>query len=238
MKISLQLLNPEILSQRLKGYKLILIGQILFMCTFLIGYEILSRYPFRNWEMIFLTFTGMLMIAINYLGYRHIKELTTSKLIQNTVLVLLLLSAIIVLIAAVAGLDPASVLYKNLYATSLTCTFISFIFLLYFMLLDIFSEKHEITYRLWGSACIYLLFAATFSLLYTLLETLVPAEFALENTGNVFRFMPCYALSFYTIAGIDSPFENFSMLVKNITVVESIFANLYIVLVVGRLLTR
>lgn len=238
MKLSLQLLSPEMLNQRLKGYKLILIGQILFITSFLVVYELFSRYPFQNWDTILIALIGVLMIAVNYLGYRLIKELTPVKFIQNLILGLFILGVLIAVVAGTGVFNPASAAYKNLNMLSLTSSLISFIVLLYFMLIDIFKEKHEITYRLWGSACIYLLFASTFALIYTLTEMLIPAEFALEAGHDVFRFMPCYALSFYTIAGIDSPFEEFSMLVKNITVIESIFANLYIVLVVGRLLSK
>ena len=106
------------------------------------------------------------------------------------------------------------------------------------MVTDIFREKHEISYRLWGSASIYVLFGATFGILFILMEMLLPAEFNIYDPTNQFYFTHCYNLSFYTLAGIDSPYEEFSLLVKNVTVIESVLANLFIVLVVGRLLAK
>jgi len=238
MKISLQILNPEVARLRLRGYKLILIGQVLVMVVFLFGFEFLSRYPFENWEKLLISIIGFLMITINFLVYNLLKELTSSKNIQYTIIILLGIGVIIPIIAALFKLEPASESFRNLSILSLAASLIAFVILLYFMVLDIFKEKHEISYRLWGSASIYLLFGAIFGLIYTLLEMIIPAEFALDKAQDIFYFIPCYVLSFYTISGIDSPFEEFSLLVKNITVIESIFANLYIVLVVGRLLAK
>jgi hypothetical protein len=238
MKLSLQILNPEVAQLRLRGYKLILLGQILVMVVFLFGFELLSRYPFENWEKLLISVIGLLMITINFLVYNLLKELTTNKNIQYAIIILLGLGILIPIVAALAGLEPTSELFRNSSILSLASSLIAFVILLYFMVLDIFKEKHEISYRLWGSASIYLLFGAIFGLIYTLLELIIPAEFALNKAQDIFYFIPCYVLSFYTLSGIDSPFEEFSLLVKNITVIESIFANLYIVLVVGRLLAK
>lgn len=106
------------------------------------------------------------------------------------------------------------------------------------MINDIFREKHDIIYRLWGSASIYMLIGASFGLFFTLMETIMPREFQLNTPFDIFHFIPCYNFSFYNLAGMDSPYDNFSILVKNMAVIESIFSNLYIVLVVGRLLSK
>jgi hypothetical protein len=83
-----------------------------------------------------------------------------------------------------------------------------------------------------------LLIGAVFGLAYALLEMIIPQEFGITSSMDIFHFIPCYNFSYYTLAGIDGPFESFSVLVKNLSVIESIFSNLYIVLVVGRLLSK
>jgi hypothetical protein len=240
MKISFSLSNitPQISRERLKGYKWILSGQIVVALCFLFVYELLSRYPFPNWRNILVGIIGTLMMVMNFLSYELIKDLTDNKTIQRIILVLLWLGVISGIVSAMGIIKAGSSLYFIFNAGSICFSLLSFIILLYFMIIDIFREKHDITYRLWGSASIYMLIGASFGLFFTLLEIMLPAEFQLNTPYDIFHFIPCYNFSFYNLAGMDSPFDNFSVLVKNIAVIESIFSNLYIVLVVGRLLSK
>jgi hypothetical protein len=240
MKINFSLSNitPQISSERLKGYKWILSGQIVVAICFLFIYELLSRYPFPNWRNILVGIIGILMMGMNFLTYELIKDLTDNKAVQKIILVLLWLGVLSGIISAAGLIEAGTLLYFFLAASSLCFSLISFVILLYFMVIDIFREKHDILYRLWGSASIYMLIGASFGLFFSLLEILLPGEFQLNTAFDIFHFIPCYNFSFYNLAGMDSPYDNFSMLVKNIAVIESIFSNLYIVLVVGRLLSK
>jgi hypothetical protein len=238
LSFSLSKITPQITSERLKGYKWILSGQIFVAVNFLFIYELFSKYPFPNWKPILVGIIGSLMLAMNYLSYELIKDLTDNKMIQRLVLILLWAGVLMGIVTAMGLITPDSGIYKAFNGTSILFSLISFIILLYFMINDIFREKHDITYRLWGSASIYMLIGSTFGLFFTLLEIILPIEFQINTPYDIFHFIPCYNFSFYNLAGIDSPYSNFSTLIKNLAVIESIFSNLYIVLVVGRLLSK
>jgi hypothetical protein len=238
ISFSLSKVTPQITSERLKGYKWILAGQISIAIIFLFAYELFDRYPFPNWQPFLVGIIGIMMMAMNILSYELIKDLTDNKIVQKTVLLFLWTGVLLGIVTGMGIIESKSFLYKIFSASSVSLSFVSFIILLFYMINDIFKEKHDIIYRLWGSASIYMLIGSTFGLFFTLLEIIIPNEFMINTPFDIFHFIPCYNFSFYNLAGIDCPFENFSMLVRNIAVIESIFSNLYIVLVVGRLLSK
>lgn len=238
LRFSLSSITPQISSERLKGYKWILSGQLVVMFTFLFLHELFVRYPFQYWQPILVLFIGTILMLMNYFSYELIKDLTDSKFFQRLILILLSTSVVLSIISGLYAIGSNLIYYRYIMIGSLLGSVVAFVILLYFMLTDIFSEKHDVTYRLWGSASIYLLIGSVFGLIYSLLEMIVPNEFSIQTPLDIFHIIPCYNFSFYVLSGIESPFTDFSLLVRNISVMESIFSNLYIVLVVGRLLSK
>jgi hypothetical protein len=238
INFSLSKITPQLSTERLKGYKWLLLGQLIVLINFLFLYELFQRYPFPHWQQFMVATTGGLMLLMNYFSYELIKDLTDNKFIQGLIISLLCIGVFLGIMIGINIIESNSIVYKLLSASSIVTSLLSFIILLYFMIFDIFNEKHEIIYRLWGSASIYILIGAIFGLLYTLLEMILPNEFKITGPQDIFHFIPCYNFSYYTLVGIDCPYENFSLLIRNVSVIESIFSNLYIVLVVGRLLSK
>jgi hypothetical protein len=235
---SLSRITPEINQERLRSYRWIVLGQVLICVVFLFVHELFFRHPFLGWQAILIVFIGGLMLAMNVLTYVLLKDLTDNSMIRILVLILLWTSVLLGIISSLGWTEEGSQAHQRMTATSMLFSLMSFFILLYFMFIDIFKETHEITYRLWGCACIYLLIGSTFGLLFSLMEIYLPEEFLINTPNSIFHFIPCYNFSFYNLAGIDSPYENFSLLVRNVAVIESLFSNLYIVLVVGRLLSK
>lgn len=238
LSLSLSKISPQITKERLKGYKLILFGQLTVLVSFLFVYELFHRYPFAGWQPLLLAVIGLIMIVMNILSYQLMKDLTDNIFLQKMVFNFLWLGLLLPLFIGFGFIESDTFLYKAISAISVSFSILAFIFLLYFMIFDIFNEKHDIIYRLWGSASIYLLIGSVFGLLYTLLEIFIPNEFQIDTPYDIFHTIPLYNFSFYNLAGIDCPYEGFSLLVKNVAVIETIFSNLYIVLVVGRLLSK
>ncbi len=236
--ISLSKLNPQRISERLSGYKWLLLGQILVVLMFLVVYEFFYHYPFDNWQKILMGIIGILMIGMNYLSFELIKDLTDSKIVIRTMLVLLWIGVLMSLFVGFEILERANPLNNVLSIISMFSSLLAFLFLFYLMLYDIFNEKHDINYRLWGSASIYFLIGSIFGLLYMITGILFPEQFQFGKQHDMLNFIPCLTHSFYILSGIDSPYEGFSLLIKNISVFESLLSNLYIVLVVGKLLSK
>lgn len=224
---------------KLRDYKLLLSGQLLMLVHFLVISEIITRYPFAYHIEIFVAVTFFLSCAMNYIGYQLLKVFTHEKQILNWVFGLITIGMLTAIyIGSPWGPINDQPIYKTLNVISSLSLLISFVVILYYMVHDIFNEHHNIIYRLWGAASIYLLLGILFGNLYFVLEILFPAEFGANASADIRHFIKCYNMSFYVMSGIDQPFEEMSRMVRNVTVVESIFSNLYIVLLVGRLLSK
>jgi hypothetical protein len=98
---------------------------------------------------------------------------------------------------------------------------------------DIFNEKHDLYYSLTGATVIFFFIGTVFGVLYTSLEVCFPGMIIKTTSPNVLS--PCIAYSFYILSGQDPPIENVDIIVRNLSTFESIFANIYTVIVVGKL---
>ena len=103
-------------------------------------------------------------------------------------------------------------------------------------LTDVFSQRHELSYSLIGASWIFLLFGIVFANVYMFLGALSPTLLVTSENANA--VVNCLRYSFYVISGQDPPFPNVAMVIRNVSTFESIFSNLYGLMVVGRLLTK
>jgi len=158
--------SPKAIGERLRGYKWLLLGQLTIMFIFLVVYQLLTEYPFPNWQEIVVSITGLVMLVMNYLTYELIKDLTNNKFIQYFILILLWFAVIVGIITGLNIVDKTSILYFIMSLSKMVCSFVAFSVLLFYMVYDIFNEKHDVSYRLWGSAVIYVLIGATFGMFY------------------------------------------------------------------------
>jgi hypothetical protein len=230
---------PQKIAERMKDYKMLLTGQVAVLINYLVVYQIFVRYPFPNSENIFLVIMMVISIAMNVIAYTLLSDLTNSKFIRYLVIVLISLGIFLAIFVS-SPFAPTHIVWlqRLLVTLSPAFAFSAFSILMYLMIYDIFKEKHDILYRLWGSASIFLLIGVLFGTVFFILEIIFPEEYGLHAFPDIHQFIKCYTLSFYTLSGVDQPFENLSVMVRNICVIESIFSNLYIILLVGRLLSK
>ncbi|MDX2188751.1 MAG: hypothetical protein SFY32_02705 [Bacteroidota bacterium] len=229
--------KEKLIHEKLRGYKGIVIGQFSILIIFLFAFPYFTKYPFPYYSQVLLVFISILLLVINYLSFELLKDLTDSKFIVYLVVSSLTLAVVLQFLDGISMLMPSMPSYQFLMLVAILLSLVPFLILLYLIFNDIFREKHDIVYRLWGCACIYLLFGVCFCLIYTMFAYAHPLEFG-KTKIDIYVFVDCYNYSFYTLAGIDSPFPNFSNIVKNLSVIESVFSNLYVILVVGRLLSK
>ncbi len=101
---------------------------------------------------------------------------------------------------------------------------------------DVFSQKHELSYSLIGASWIFLLFGIVFANIYMFLVTLSPTLLVQSENANL--VIGCLRYSFYILSSQDPPFASVDLVIRNVSTFESIFSNLYGLIVVGRLLTK
>lgn len=102
---------------------------------------------------------------------------------------------------------------------------------------DIFGKNLKIGSALLGAANIYLLIGSGFAFIYVFLNILMPGSMVpIAELGMVYN--TCVIQSTYVLGGMDLPSNNFLPAIKNLMMFESIFAHLFAVFIVGRLLAK
>ena len=125
---------------------------------------------------------------------------------------------------------PASIGY--------TANLIGFSLVFYILLRDIFSKKHDLTYSLLGASNIYFMIPMLFCYLYSLIAVHNPAIVNADPLTIKTLLFNCMNYNWYVLAGIDYPGEKIGEELQSIAILESISANLFIVFIIGRLMSK
>jgi hypothetical protein len=112
-----------------------------------------------------------------------------------------------------------------------------FTIIFYFIIKDMFANKHEPTYSLLAASNAYLLIATIFGYLYCIIVFQNPYTLDVELKTGLSLIQRTFEISHYVLVGFDVP-DGVSGMVKNLAVVEASMANLYIIFVVGRLMSN
>ncbi len=177
----------------------------------------------------------LVLIIVNIL---FLKQFVGNKWVF---LVICLIYAVSFIVSTVAHISPtiradASLLRKmNLFSffTIFWCLCYTF----YVAVKDIFRYKHDLVYSLVGAANIFLLIGSIFGFIINIVGSVFPGMvvpvdqvMVLDTHSNT--------LAYYTLASIDLPFDNVNPFIRNILVIESIFSHLFVVMIIGRLLSK
>jgi hypothetical protein len=114
--------------------------------------------------------------------------------------------------------------------------FIIEITVMYFGILDLFTGNKMSEEKLWGSTCIFLMIAISFGSLYDLINIANPGAMGTPLRMGLESYTACISHSLTVVGAQDTPFPNAISVIKGISIIESVWANLFIVLLVGRLL--
>ncbi len=106
-----------------------------------------------------------------------------------------------------------------------------------FAIRDLFRSRHRADDRLWGSACIYFMSGFAFASLFATVLVVHPLAFGEKLPSEAYVFFETIYLSFNSLVGLDTSYPEATRLVRNLALVEGIWSQLYLVLLIGRLLT-
>jgi hypothetical protein len=104
-----------------------------------------------------------------------------------------------------------------------------------FAVLDIFAGGYLTSGKLWGAACVFLMVGISFGSLYDLLTIINPGGLGAQIELGFPNYSECVTYSFCVLGGVDPGLEPIK-LIRNISVVETIWGTLYSMLIIGRLL--
>lgn len=106
-----------------------------------------------------------------------------------------------------------------------------------FAIRDLFKGRHRTSDRLWGTACVYFMSGFAFASVYATVLALSPSAFGSPLAPDAYVFFESMYLSFNALVGLDTSYPNASRLVRNLALIEGLWSQLYLVLLIGRLLT-
>jgi hypothetical protein len=128
-------------------------------------------------------------------------------------------------------------MYRWVFGTSSFISLFMLCFTFYIAIRDIFGENLTIGSALLGAANIYLLIGSGFAFIYAFLSILMPgAMIPVAEMEELFNYSVIN--STYILAGMDLPSTVNEPAFKNVMMFESIFAHLFAVFIVGRLLIK
>ncbi len=230
---------PPSAKKKIVRYVRLLAGQVVFIIFSLVLFQVYERYPSRENFLIYTFSFALVGLVATWLMYSMIRNFSTDKRLIRFVFATFFIS-FCTGIFATNPLDPLpfdSSLYLILVLINQVGSFFSFLFILVLMIRDIFARSHATRYRLVGAACIYFNIGIVFTFVYATINVLVPNAMGLGLPADFISYMHCVNYSFTTLAGIDPPYQ-VDGVIQSVAVIESLVANLYIVLLIGRLLSR
>ncbi len=100
-----------------------------------------------------------------------------------------------------------------------------------------FKRDLPVSERLLGATCIYLIMGIAFGSVFEIISIIDPYSLQFNLPLGTLHFMKSISYSFLILAGMDNPYAG-SELVLNVSAIEAIWGNLFVVFVVGRLLYK
>jgi hypothetical protein len=236
MKLFQNLKDIDLTREKLKDFKKVVPVQIgLLLVTFLSkGLMDLFKIPYSG-EVTELLFFAVLGIYV-FLLWDMLRNYTRSR-------ILLLFLLVLIMGTFLLGLIFVNPFYRFLEMREfriVTCLIMITLLLveasvIYFTITEIFKHDLSINERMWGAACIYMITGFAFGNVYEIIDIISISSLDFGIPLGTLHFIKSISYSFHTLAGTGSSFPC-SELITNFTSIESLWGNLFIVFVVGRLL--
>ncbi len=229
----------ELQKERLKSFKIVVLVEVILILLALLLPETLKMFKVEAYvlisELIFPTVAMVLII----LWWDMLRIYTSSKVLIISLLVVM----VVFFLSNIVLLNPFDPLLTgsahDVYSTFLMLFILLLeVILIRITIVEIFRNDLSLNENLWGAVFIYLTTGAAFASIYTIIFVLDPTQIAIGMPKSPISYQKMMAYSFTVLGGLDNPYDTLSHLVLNISTVEAIMGNLFIVFVVGRLFTR
>jgi hypothetical protein len=233
-----KLKGDDLTREKKKDFRNVVILQVLIITSALMLDDILhmmgikDSYVFRDFFFLFLG--GLYVLFL----WDTLKNFT-----ENQVLVIVLFVLIMGTYAfALVTVNPLWKLFDTEEEQQPCLFFIHFVLfsveatVIVFAIFDIFAGNKMSQEKLWGSACIFLMIAICFGSIYDLINIANPGAMGVPIKLGLESYTSCITYSMTILGGQDPPFDNPIPLISKLGIIESVWANLFIVLLVGRLL--
>jgi hypothetical protein len=233
--------TQELNEEKRKDYRNIVYLQVLIILSAMLLKEVLALCGLEKEisnmvrDILFLTLGGLYVFVL----WDLLRDLTKN----NTLLIGLFILIVFGLGVAFFAVNPVYDFFDSdnakrpyLFFVHLSLFTVETI-VIYHCVNDIFTGKKLSAEKIWGAACIYLMIGISFGSLYDLVNIAQPDSVGSGVPQGLESYMLCIYYSMTIIGGHDAILET-SKLIQNLGIIEAVWSNLFVVLLVGRLLGK
>ena len=191
------------------------------------------------------TFSDKLIITLfsgfgafySFLLWDLLKDFTNNKILIGAFLVILTTIVIIGLLGEFPFYQILEINDRRSYLFGLHAALFPIeITVIGFAIRDLFSGNTFTKSKLWGAAAVYLMIGISFASLYDLINIASPGILGVDLSLGLESYSEFIYYSFNILGGLDTAYPNPSPLLRNLGVIEAVWANLYAILIIGKLL--
>jgi hypothetical protein len=107
-----------------------------------------------------------------------------------------------------------------------------------FAIRDLFSGNEKLhDNKLWGAACVYLMIGITFGSIYDFINVAAPGSFGTAIPEGWLSYTEAIYYSFNILGGLEPDYVPSNKLIRNLGVLQAVWANLFAILIIGKLFT-
>jgi len=222
--------------EKKKDYRNIVVMQVIIISSGMILSPFMNDVSFLS-KLIISIFSGFGVIY-SFLLWDLLRNFTNNQLLLKSFFMVLVIIVIAGLLVEFPFYHVIPVTDRRLFLLFIHgCLFPIEVTIITYCIRDIFTGDHLSMDKLWGAACIYLMIGISFGSLYDLINIYSPESFGESIPLGLPSYSEAVYYSFSTLTGIDNIYSHAIRLMRNIGIIEAIWGNLFVVLIVGRLLT-
>jgi asparagine N-glycosylation enzyme membrane subunit Stt3 len=226
----------ELQKEKAKDYRNVVIIQIVLVVLGLVLYEPLLEDSKSDLSKFIITVFSTFGAIYAFLLWDLLRNFTDSKILILVILILLLGIVTAGILVEFPYYQIIQVADRQTYLLILHgILFPIEVTVIGFAIRDMFSAGFITSDKLWGAACVFLMVGISFGSLYDLISIARPGSLGIEVELGLPNYSECVTYSFSVLGGIDSDL-NPSKLIKNVSVIESVWGTLYAMLIIGKLL--
>ncbi|GHN00133.1 hypothetical protein WSM22_16220 [Cytophagales bacterium WSM2-2] len=231
--------GKELTDEKIRDFRRLLISQIsvIFSIFFL---EFTESFPFPyHIEIAEAFFFGVLGVYVYFL-WDTLRNYTSSRMVIFVNFVFII--GVFVLGTFVANpffelVDRSGVTYKILLLFTQISLLIVEGCVIYFTVVEFFKKEFNLPIKLWAAACIYLMTGLAFGSFYEMLCIFDVDCLGIDIPLRTMALMKRIGYSMMVLSGMDTPYSATSVIYMASTF-EALWGQLFVILIVGRLMIK
>lgn len=238
LRLSLErvLSGRELQQEKAKDYRNIVLMQIAIVVAGLTLSEPLIANPNSSISKIIITLFSAFGAVYAILLWDLLRNFTRSRPLIVGVLIVLAFVIVLGILGEFPYFTILEIEDRQSYLLLLHGTLFPIeVIVIAYTIRDLFSGSFLTSEKLWGAACVFLMIGISFGSLYDLISIANPGALGVDVPLGLPNYSECVTYSFCILGGMDTGVEP-SRLVRNISVIEAVWANLYGILIIGKLL--